>query len=59
MEKMSPKADDPIALLQSLTVEDVSKRLEDLYAEEKSLRIILRSLRARETAAKRKGATTC
>ena len=36
------------ALLQSLTVADLESRLREMTAEEKALRTILRSLKARE-----------
>lgn len=36
------------ALLQSLTIDELQERLAEMTAEEKALRTILRSLKARE-----------
>jgi hypothetical protein len=48
-----PTTADPVALLARLTLEQVESRLRDLTVEEDALRILLRSLRARERARKR------
>lgn len=44
---------DPVALFASLTSDEIESRLRDLTAEENALRVLLRSLRARERTRKR------
>jgi hypothetical protein len=44
---------DPVALFTSLTPDEIESRLRELAAEENALRVLLRSLRARERTRKR------
>jgi hypothetical protein len=39
---------DPIAVLESLSADEIAARLERMYAEEQSLKVLLRAARARE-----------
>jgi hypothetical protein len=45
---------DPVALVQSLDPDQIARRLEALAAEERALRVLLRSARAREQALRRR-----
>jgi hypothetical protein len=45
---------DPVALLAGLTAEQVRDRLDALDAEARALRVLLRSLQARDRAALRR-----
>jgi hypothetical protein len=48
---------DPVALLATITTEDIRVRLDQLDAEQRALRVLLRSAIARERARdRRKGA---
>ncbi|MCA9073673.1 MAG: hypothetical protein KDA93_01470 [Planctomycetaceae bacterium] len=51
MDKTHPHL-DPATVLDRLSAADVARRLVDLDAEAKGLRVLLRSLRARESARK-------
>ncbi len=55
MDATSPTI-DPLDALRRLTPQDIEARLDELRAEDKSLRVLLRSLRARESATKRREA---
>jgi hypothetical protein len=44
---------DPLDLLRSLHADQLAKRLDELVAESKALRVLLRSARAREAARRR------
>jgi hypothetical protein len=44
---------DPVALVRSLDADEIARRLTDLAAEERALRVLLRSARAREQARRR------
>lgn len=48
---------DPTALLAQLTADQILARLDALEAEARSLRVLLRSIRARERAAARRAST--
>jgi hypothetical protein len=39
---------DPVALVRSLDADQIARRLEELAAEERALRVLLRSARARQ-----------
>jgi hypothetical protein len=47
-------SNDPLAVLESLTVADLEARLRETLAQEKALRTLLRSVRARERVRQRK-----
>lgn len=51
MESEAAEHDDVLEFLDRLTVADIEERLERLDAEQQSLRVLLRSLRARERTA--------
>jgi hypothetical protein len=44
---------DPVALINGLNADQITKRLEELTAEEQALRVLLRSARARDGARRR------
>jgi hypothetical protein len=48
------KPSDPVALFRQLTSEQIIARLDSLEVEAKGLRVLLRSVRARERAAARR-----
>jgi hypothetical protein len=50
-------AADPIAVLHSLTSEQIVARLDELEEEARGLRVLLRSIKARERAAARRAIT--
>jgi hypothetical protein len=47
---------DPVALIQSLDPDAIARRLDELVAEERALRVLLRSARARRQAELRRQA---
>jgi hypothetical protein len=50
----APAIDDPLKLVNTLDANAIASRLEELDAERAALRVLLRSARARETAARRR-----
>jgi hypothetical protein len=55
MQKHSPQTADPVAIIRSLTAADIEARLRQTMAEEKTLRTLLRSAKARERAMRPRG----
>jgi hypothetical protein len=53
---MSDQYHDPVELLAGLEAEKLQARLDAIRQEEASIRVLLRSLRARETAKRRQTA---
>lgn len=49
-----PSVSDAAAMLEQLTVKDVLDRIDSLDAESRALRTLLRTLRARESAPRRR-----
>lgn len=47
---MATEKTNPLKLFNSLTIEDLEDRLAELVAEDKAIRTLLRSLKARERA---------
>lgn len=59
MKSKAPQTlENAAAILERLTVDDVLARLDKIEAEKKSLKVILRSLRARDSSPKRKAGSS-
>jgi hypothetical protein len=48
MPNVSPPIANPVALLDALDARAIERRLDELHDEEAALRVLLRSLRARD-----------
>jgi hypothetical protein len=53
MSRATPPITEALAAVQGLTPEQILTRLDELHAEERQLRILLRAARARERALRR------
>jgi hypothetical protein len=58
MDTEPPPIDDALGILRGLTADQILARLDQIRAEEAQLRVLLKTVRARDRAAARLGGPT-